>query len=234
MSIKAKQLQESFEKTLSPIDAPIGGVKIFPSPAPKVIETPKPAPTFSMPPPPFELEKKEVVEEICVKKVIPEKKDYVPTLRTVSPSRPWSSSSDVETRSHVSTDLSEYRCHSAASSHQETLRSASPRPSADALAMEKSWAKKCADSTRKSWPPQEDTPTKFKHEWQVPGEDYKTSTKEVKREVEETPPGRHQEDQHRVVEHVGKTLLEHEAGGDGETFEESPFATEGSTDYLQR
>lgn len=189
VSIKAKQLQESFDKTLSPIDAPIGGVKIFPSPSPKVTEVPKVAPMFSMPPPPFELEKKEVVEEVCVKKDVHEKKDYVPTLRAISPSRPWSSSSDVETRSHVSTDLSEYRCQSAASSHQEILRSASPRPSADALAMEKSWAKKCADSSRKSWPPQEDTAPKFKHEWQMPGEEYKTSTKEFKREVQETPQG---------------------------------------------
>ncbi|XP_078042862.1 uncharacterized protein LOC144473128 isoform X2 [Augochlora pura] len=187
VSIKAKQLQESFEKTLSPIDAPIGGVKIFPTASPRIPETPKPAPTFSMPPPPFELDKKEVVEEVCVKRDAHEKKDFVPTMRPTSPSRPWSSSSDVETRSHVSTDLSEYRCHSAASSHQEILRSSSPRPSADALAMEKSWAKKCADSSRKSWPPQEDT--KFKQEWQVPTEDYKTSTKESRREVEETPEG---------------------------------------------
>ncbi|XP_043261539.1 uncharacterized protein LOC122402644 [Colletes gigas] len=190
VSIKAKQLQESFEKTLSPIDAPIGGVKIFPSPSPKVIETPKFAPTFSMPPPPFQLDKKEIVEEVCVKKDVNEKKDHAAAFRPVSPSRPWSSSSDVETRSHVSTDLSEYRCHSAASSHQEILRSASPRPSADALAMEKSWAKKCADSSRKSWPPQEDTTTKFKHEWQTPPEEYKTSSKELKREVEESPEGR--------------------------------------------
>lgn len=190
VSIKAKQLQESFDKTLSPIDAPIGGVKIFPSPSPKIPETPKVAPpSFSMPPPPFQLEKKEVVEELCIKKDVHEKKDPLPTLRPISPSRPWSSSSDVETRSQMSTDLSEYRCHSAASSHQEILRSSSPRPSADGLAMEKSWAKKCADSTRKSWPPQEDAPIKYKQEWQIPGEDYKTSSKEFKREVEETPEG---------------------------------------------
>ncbi|CAK9797379.1 TTN [Anthophora quadrimaculata] len=189
VSIKAKQLQESFDKSLSPIDAPIGGVKIFPSPSPKIIETPKVAPTFSRPPPPFELEKKEVIEEPCVKKDIHEKKDYLSSIRVTSPTRPWSSSSDFETRSHVSTDLSEYRCHSAASSHQEILRSSSPRPSADGLAMEKSWAKKCADSTRKSWPPQEETSTKFKQEWQVPGEDYKTSTKEFRKEVEEIPGG---------------------------------------------
>ncbi|XP_054013283.1 titin isoform X3 [Hylaeus anthracinus] len=196
VSIKAKQLQESFEKTLSPIDAPIGGVKIFPSPSPRVIEppkfteAPKLTPSFSMPPPPFQLEKKEIIEEVCVKRDIHEKKDKdLPSLRPISPSRPWSSSSDVETRSHISTDLSEYRCHSAASSHQETLRSTSPRPSADGLAMEKSWAKKCADSTRKSWPPQEEPVTKFKHEWQTPAEEYKTSSKEFKREVEELPEG---------------------------------------------
>ncbi|XP_076758852.1 uncharacterized protein LOC143428086 isoform X1 [Xylocopa sonorina] len=187
VSIKAKQLQESFEKTLSPVDAPVGGVKIFPSPSPKVIERPKVAPTFSMPPPPFELDKKEVTEEPCVKKEVYEKKDYLSSIRATSPSRPWSSSSEFETRSHVSTDLSEYRCHSAASSHQEILRSSSPRPSADGLAMEKSWAKKCAESTRKSWPPQEEA--KLKHEWQIPGEDYKTSTREFKKEVKETPEG---------------------------------------------
>ncbi|XP_033332507.2 uncharacterized protein LOC117223969 isoform X2 [Megalopta genalis] len=187
VSVKAKQLQESFEKTLSPVDAPIGGVKIFPTASPRLPEPVKPATTFSVPPPPFELDKKEVVEEVCVKRDAHEKKDFAPSLRPASPGRPWSSSSDVETRSHVSTDLSEYRCHSAASSHQEILRSSSPRPSADALAMEKSWAKKCADSSRKSWPPQEDA--KFKQEWQVPAEDYKTSTKESRREVEETPDG---------------------------------------------
>ena len=181
VSIKAKQLQESFDRTLSPIDAPVGGVKIFPTPSPKV------APMFSMPPSSFELEKKEVVEEPCVRKEIHEKRDYVSSFRAMSPSRPWSSSSDVETRSHVSTDLSEYRCHSAASSHQEILRSTSPRPSADALAMEKSWAKKCAESSRKSWPPQEES--KFKQEWQSPGEEYKSSSKEFRKEVEETPEG---------------------------------------------
>lgn len=187
VSIKAKQLQESFDKTLSPIDAPIGGVKIFPTPSPKISEVPKVAPTFSMPPPPFELEKKEVIEEPCVKKEIHEKKDYVSSFRAASPTRPWSSSSDVETRSHVSTDLSEYRCQSAASSHQEILRSTSPKPSADGLAMEKSWAKKYADSTRKSWPPQEEA--KFKQEWQTPGEDFKSTQREVKREVEEIDGG---------------------------------------------
>ncbi|XP_050486212.1 titin isoform X4 [Bombus huntii] len=187
VSIKAKQLQESFDKTLSPVDAPIGGVKIFPTPSPKISEAPKVAPTFSMPPPPFELEKKEVIEEPCVRKEIHEKKDYVSSFRATSPTRPWSSSSDVETRSHVSTDLSEYRCQSAASSHQEILRSTSPKPSADGLAMEKSWAKKYADSTRKSWPPQEEA--KFKQEWQTPSEDFKSTQREVKREVEEIDGG---------------------------------------------
>ncbi|XP_068967253.1 titin isoform X4 [Bombus flavifrons] len=187
VSIKAKQLQESFDKTLSPIDAPIGGVKIFPTPSPKISEAPKVAPSFSMPPPPFELEKKEVIEEPCVRKEIHEKKDYVSSFRATSPTRPWSSSSDVETRSHVSTDLSEYRCQSAASSHQEILRSTSPKPSADGLAMEKSWAKKYADSTRKSWPPQEEA--KFKQDWQTPSEDFKSTQREVKREVEEIDGG---------------------------------------------
>ena len=191
VSIKAKQLQESFDKTLSPIEAPVGGVKIFPTPSPKVSEPPpRAAPTFSVPPPPFELEKKETIEEPCVRKDVHERKDYSFSFRAASPTRPLSSSSEFETRSHVSTDLSEYRCQSAASSHQEILRSASPRPSADALAMEKSWAKKCADSTRKSWPPQEDAGVKFKQEWQTPGgEDFRSTQKEVRREVEETEGG---------------------------------------------
>ncbi|XP_014601997.1 PREDICTED: uncharacterized protein LOC106785786 isoform X2 [Polistes canadensis] len=206
--IKAKQLQESFEKTLSPIDAPIGGVKIFPTIPQKIIESPKVVKKPStMPPPPFELDKKEIVEEICIKKDVHEKKDgkmlkedkiespkFVPAtsiIRSVSPSRPWSSSSDVETRSHVSTDISEYRCHSAASSHQEILRSISPRPSVDGLAMEKSWAKKNTEATRKSWPPtppppSDSTPTGIK---QFPTDDYKTSTKEFKQETERTPDG---------------------------------------------
>ncbi|XP_067210497.1 uncharacterized protein zormin isoform X3 [Linepithema humile] len=200
--VKAKQLQESFEKTLSPIDAPIGGVKIFPTPStPKIPEPVKPTepiPAFTIPPP-FELEKREVFEETCVKKDAHEKKEseyfkeekiepskYASILRSTSPIRPWSSSSDVETKSHVSTDLSEYRCYSAASSHQETLRSMSPKPSADALAMEKSWAKKCADSNRKSWPPQTET---FGQKWNIPVDEYKSSAKEFKQKVEETPQG---------------------------------------------
>jgi len=205
VSVKAKQLQESFEKTLSPIDAPIGGVKIFPTSTPKVPEPAKPTesiPAFTIPPP-FELERKETFEETCIKKDAHERKEskyfkeekmepskYASTslLRSTSPLRPWSSSSDVETKSHVSTDLSEYRCHSAASSHQETLRSMSPKPSADALAMEKSWAKKSgADSSRKSWPPQ----TEFgqKREWNIPVDEYKSSVKEFQQKVEETPQG---------------------------------------------
>ncbi|XP_046833263.1 uncharacterized protein LOC124430549 isoform X3 [Vespa crabro] len=201
--LKAKQLQESFEKTLSPIDAPVGGVKIFPITPQKVLESPKiTRKPSTMPPPPFELEKKEVIEEICIKKDVHEKKDSktlkeekieapkfvpAPSVRPPSPPRPWSSSSDIETRSHVSTDISEYRCHSAASSHQEILRSTSPRPSADGLAMEKSWAKKCTDATRKSWPPPSDSTTTMPK--QFPGEDYKSSTKEFKQETEHTSDG---------------------------------------------
>lgn len=200
--VKAKQLQESFDKTLSPIEAPIGGVKIFPTPTPKIAEPAKvTAPAFTIPPP-FELEKKESFEEMCVKKGTYEKTEskyskeekaepfkYAPTsvLRTASPIRPWSSSSDVETKSHVSTDLSEYRCHSAASSHQEILRPTSPKPSTNALAMEKSWAKKYADSNRKSWPPQSESAPK--REWNVPVDEYKSSTREFKQEVEEIPQG---------------------------------------------
>ncbi|KAL6428690.1 hypothetical protein ACFW04_007940 [Cataglyphis niger] len=201
--VKAKQLQESFDKTLSPIDAPIGGVKIFPTSTPKLSEPAKPAePTFKIPPP-FELEKKEAFEETCIKRDAYEKKESkyfkeekieppkytsvssTSILRSTSPSRPWSSSSDVETKSHVSTDLSEYRCHSAASSHQEVLRATSPKPSADALAMEKSWAKKYADSNRKSWPPQPDSAQK--REWNIPVDEYKSSSREFTRKVEEIP-----------------------------------------------
>ncbi|XP_018309582.1 uncharacterized protein [Mycetomoellerius zeteki] len=203
--VKAKQLQESFDKTLSPIDAPIGGVKIFPMSTSKVIEPVKAAePVFAITiPPPFELEKKETFEETCIqKKDAYEKKEskyfkeekmepwkYASTsiLRSISPIRPWSSSSDVETKSHVSTDLSEYRCHSAASSQQEILRSTSPKPSADALAMEKSWAKKCVESNRKSWPSQ--TKPIQKYEWNVPIEEYKSSSKEFQQKIEEIPQG---------------------------------------------
>lgn len=203
--VKAKQLQESFDKTLSPIDAPIGGVKIFPTPTPKIPEPTKPVePTFTIPPP-FELEKKEIFEETCIKrdafegkkesKYFKEEKlepskyaslSSTSVLRSTSPSRPWSSSSDVETKSHISTDLSEYRCHSAASS-QEVLRATSPKPSADALAMEKSWAKKYADSNRKSWPPQVESTQK--REWNIPVDEYKSSSKEFTRKVEETSQG---------------------------------------------
>ncbi|XP_018338023.1 PREDICTED: titin-like isoform X4 [Trachymyrmex septentrionalis] len=203
--VKAKQLQESFDKTLSPIDAPIGGVKIFPTSTSKVTEPVKavePVLAGTIPPP-FNLEKKETFEETCIrKKDAYEKKEskyfkeekmepwrYASTsvLRSSSPIRPWSSSSDVETKSHVSTDLSEYRCHSAASSQQEILRSTSPKPSADALAMEKSWAKKCVESNRKSWPPQIKPIQKY--EWNVPIEEYKSSSKEFQQKIEETPEG---------------------------------------------
>ncbi|XP_014485705.1 PREDICTED: uncharacterized protein LOC106750117 isoform X2 [Dinoponera quadriceps] len=198
--VKAKQLQESFDKTLSPIEAPIGGVKIFPTPkAPEPAKVITTTPAFTIPPP-FELEKKESFEETCVRKDTYEKKDgksfkeektepwrYAPTsVLSTSPIRPWSSSSDVETKSHVSTDLSEYRCQSAASS-QEMVRSTSPKPSADGLAMEKSWAKKYADSNRKSWPPQVETAQK--REWNIPVDEYKSTTREFKQEVEERPHG---------------------------------------------
>ncbi|CAL1681894.1 unnamed protein product [Lasius platythorax] len=202
--VKAKQLQESFDKTLSPIDAPIGGVKIFPTSTPKISEPAKPAePIFTIPPP-FELERKNAFEETCIKKDTYEKKESkfkeekiepskyasvssTSILRSTSPIRPWSSSSDVETKSHVSTDLSEYRSHSAASSHQEVLRATSPKPSADALAMEKSWAKKYADSNRKSWPPQVESAPK--REWNIPVDEYKSSSREFTQKVEETPQG---------------------------------------------
>lgn len=199
--VKAKQLQESFDKTLSPVEAPIGGVKIFPTPKAPEPQSTKvtTTPAFTIPPP-FELEKKEAFEE-TLKKDTYEKREsksfkeekmepwrYAPTsILSTSPIRPWSSSSDVETKSHVSTDLSEYRCHSAASNHQEIVRPTSPKPSADALAMEKSWAKKCADSNRKSWPPQVEAAQK--REWNIPVDEYKSSTKEFKQEIEESPQG---------------------------------------------
>ncbi|XP_028982442.1 muscle M-line assembly protein unc-89 isoform X2 [Diachasma alloeum] len=68
----------------------------------------------------------------------------------------WSSTSDLETRSHISTDLSDYRCQSAASFNQ-LERSVSPKPSVDGLAMEKVWTKK-PDFSRKSWPPSNSYP----------------------------------------------------------------------------
>lgn len=54
--------------------------------------------------------------------------------------------------------------------------------------MEKSWAKKYGDSSRKSWPPQSEAASTFKQEWQTP-EEYKTVTKECRKEVEEIPDG---------------------------------------------
>lgn len=198
ISVKAKQLQESHKH---PVDAPIGGVKIFPTPATKtpvsaapVKEPPKPKPTSI--PPPFELSstdayecRREVCEPVCVKKDA--QQDKKPEVAT---DKWWSSTSDLETRSHVSTDLSEYRCHSAASSSQVDGRPSSPKPSADGIAMEKSWAKKASpDTNRKSWPPQaakESTKTFSKREeWQEPALGYKTSSRESRQEVEESPGG---------------------------------------------
>ncbi|XP_012286354.1 titin [Orussus abietinus] len=215
ITIKAKQLQES-HRNLSPVDAPVGGVKIFPSPIPKpapktpTIPTPTPTPTSFSIPPPFELrkEEKEVLEERFVRREVPEipktSTPLGPSLferthqqshqhqqesvhRDTSPSgvgpatslfsQTYESSyaSDLETRSHVSTDLSEYRCHSAASSsHLE--RPTSPKPSADGLAMEKSWAKKCSEASRKSWPPAH--------------QEVKTSSREVVKEVNVLPKGK--------------------------------------------
>ncbi|XP_031789486.1 uncharacterized protein LOC100679567 isoform X4 [Nasonia vitripennis] len=129
VSLKAKQLQESFEKSHSPIDAPVGGVKIFPTAPPKAQPKPQektPTRPLSIPPP-FELGK----------------------------SDGYSSST-----------------------------------STDALAMEKNWAHKSADSTTKSWPPQQkDTTTTFtdKQEWSLPEQNYKVSASESKKEVELKP-----------------------------------------------
>ncbi|XP_015607040.1 titin isoform X3 [Cephus cinctus] len=209
ISVKVKQLQES-HKNLSPVEAPIGGVKIFPSPAPKAepkIETPKPSsrPSSTVIPPPFELHKQEVMEDLCIKKDVHEKKfqneirtEPAPAARPVTPTEaspvpPFhgesSYASDFETRSHVSTDLSDYRCHSvASSSHME--RASSPKPSADALAMEKSWAHKCTDSSKKSWPPQESQSSSTATQKQfIPGQDFKAASHEVRQEVQETSSG---------------------------------------------
>ena len=214
VSIKAKQLQESFGKSLSPVDAPIGGVKIFPSLVSK-IEPKFVARLASVPdrqlsiPPPFELENKEIIEEPCIKKDVHQtqrktigsdtsKTSYDTTsriTRSISPHNEMtketfaSCSSDYENRSHVSTDLSEYRCHSVTSLD----RPVSPKPSTDALIMEKSWAHKSgSESNRKSWPPPKETTRTFtdRREWQVPEQDFKLSTKETKKEVEITPAGR--------------------------------------------
>lgn len=212
VSSKAKQLQESQRK---PVDAPIGGVKIFPSapikPQVQPIKETKPKPTYI--PPPFELGKteeygrKEVVEELCVKKNTGKKDDMKSSSFSPAPASPpridnasdkwWSSTSDLETRSHVSTDISEYRCQSGASSSHIEARSTSPKPSADGLAMEKSWAKsKTAESNRKSWPPptsstNQETTKSFtkREEWREPEHGYKTSSHEKRQEVEETPGG---------------------------------------------
>lgn len=201
--IKAKQLQESFDKALPPIDAPIGGVKIFPTLSPKVSETVKVVTSISSVSPSLsEFEKRDAFEKTFMKKDMYEKREskcakeekmepskYSSTsiIRTASPVRPWSSSSDLETKSHISTDLSEYRCHSAASSHQEIPRSTSPKPSMNVLAMEKSWAKKYPDSNRKSWPPQAESTRK--HEWNMPSDEYKSSFRESKQEIEKLPQG---------------------------------------------
>lgn len=200
VSSKAKQLQEFQKKS---VDAPIGGVKIFPTanvPPVKSSEA-KPKTTCMQIAPPFDLTeskefcKKEVVEERCVKKDVHRKEVPAP----LSPPKTeqekwWSSTSDLETRSHISTDLSDYRCQSGASSQFEG-RPSSPKPSADGIAMEKYWAKsKTTEANRKSWPPpaagKETTKTFTKREeWKEPEVGYKTSTHENRDEVEEIPGG---------------------------------------------
>ncbi|XP_057334956.1 titin isoform X6 [Microplitis mediator] len=208
VSSKAKQLQEFHKKS---VDAPIGGVKIFPSAPPvksQVSQVKETKPTTCIPPP-FELSeskefsKKEVVEECCIKKDIHRKEDIKVSTASPAPLSPpkteqtdkwWSSTSDLETRSHISTDLSDYRCQSGASSQFEG-RPSSPKPSADGIAMEKYWAKsKTTEANRKSWPPQaagkETTKTFTKREeWKEPEVGYKTSTHENRDEVEEIPGG---------------------------------------------
>lgn len=135
VSMKAKQLQESFEKSYSPVEVPVGGVKIFPTAQPKVQpRVPEKAPTRPLSiPPPFELGNGQ------------EKRDY----------EGFSSSTSAEAKS-----------------------------------MEKSWAHKSADSSRKSWPPQpRDVTTTFsdKQEWNLPEQNYKVSSTESKQEVDLKP-----------------------------------------------
>lgn len=146
VSMKARQLQESFEKSYSPVEVPVGGVKIFPTAQPKVQpKTPEKTPTRPLSiPPPFELGKREAVEETCTRQNVQEKK-Y-----------------DAFSTSH----------------------------SAEAKAMEKSWAHKSADSSRKSWPPQpRDTTTTYsdRQEWNLPEENYKVCSSESKQEVDMKP-----------------------------------------------
>ncbi|XP_044588390.1 uncharacterized protein LOC123267682 isoform X4 [Cotesia glomerata] len=193
VSSKAKQLQEFQKKS---VDAPIGGVKIFPTAnaPPKTPQIPETKLKTTYIAPPFDLSekeskefcKKEVVEERCIKKDVHKKEEQ---------EKWWSSTSDLETRSHISTDLSDYRCQSGASSQFEG-RPSSPKPSADGIAMEKYWAKsKTTEANRKSWPPQatagkETTKTFTKREeWKEPEVGYKTSTHENRDEVEEIPGG---------------------------------------------
>ncbi|XP_011495830.1 PREDICTED: muscle M-line assembly protein unc-89 [Ceratosolen solmsi marchali] len=143
VSIKAKQLQESFA-SYSSVDAPIGGVKIFPSSVPPPVrsKTPETIPecSFSIPPP-FELDKN-IIEDTCNTKKFQEKKNY----------DGYSSST-----------------------------------SAEALTMEKSWAHKSADSSKKSWPPQQKTSFTDKQEWSLPEQSYKVSSSESKHEIELKP-----------------------------------------------
>jgi hypothetical protein len=145
VSIKAKQLQESFA-SYSSVDAPIGGVKIFPSSVQQKTRPKTPdivsGRSISIPPP-FELDDNEIIEDTRIKKNTYEKKEY----------DGYSSST-----------------------------------STDALAMEKSWAHKSTDSSKKSWPPEQKT-TSFidKQEWSLPEQNYKVSSSESKQEIELKP-----------------------------------------------
>lgn len=80
VSFKAKQLQESFEKTKSPVEAPIGGVKIFPTCPPKAQQKPQEKlPTRPCPlsiPPPFELDKSETFDQRNISTTFSDKKEW--------------------------------------------------------------------------------------------------------------------------------------------------------------
>lgn len=145
ISVKAKQLQESFDKSISPIDAPIGGVKLFPtSPAPKPEVKFAPPPALKKPcsiPPPFELDTSSMKSE------------------------------KFDSTSHY-------------------MYSSESKPSADGIAMDKSWSRAGTDS-RKSWPPAQETTKTYsdKQEWILPEQDYKTSSHQVTQDLKVSPSG---------------------------------------------
>ncbi|KAJ9596374.1 hypothetical protein L9F63_012602, partial [Diploptera punctata] len=153
MPSRVKKLEES-HRVLSPVEIPSGAVKIFPTPSPTVEkpelkpkpETPKPEiPKPEVPKPTVETEiKTQAVEETVRKEVqhIPSKPafDDIPLLEEHAPvtPKPWSprpltpldSSQTFSTSSFTKTSMEET---------VDIRRAASPRPSAEGVAMEKLW-----------------------------------------------------------------------------------------------